>query len=134
MRAPRHTRFWTTFLAAAFLALACRMPEAAPPDVSLRPVASGLASPVEVANAGDGSGRLFIVEQGGTIRILRKSGELLPAAFLNITSSVLSGGEQDAPKPRAPRRAHQAWSPCATWPPMAEEPTPRLIQRQPTVN
>ena len=32
-------------------------------------VVSGLSSPVDVTSAGDGSGRLFVVEQPGMIRI-----------------------------------------------------------------
>jgi len=35
------------------------------PAISLIPAAGGLSRPVGIANAGDGSGRLFIVEQGG---------------------------------------------------------------------
>jgi hypothetical protein len=56
-------------------------------------VTTGLASPVLVTNAGDGSNRLFIVEQGGIIKVLQpESGT--PTAFLDITSIVLSGGER----------------------------------------
>jgi len=61
--------------------------------IALQPVASGLAGPVAIANAGDGSLRLFIVEQAGTIRIL-SGGQVLSTPFLNITGKVLSGGEQ----------------------------------------
>ena len=39
--------------------------------VHLVPVVGGLASPVFAGNAGDGSNRLFIVEQGGVIRVLQ---------------------------------------------------------------
>ncbi|HEY8840927.1 MAG TPA: glucose dehydrogenase, partial [Candidatus Dormibacteraeota bacterium] len=56
-------------------------------------IASGLQSPVYVTGAGDGSGRLFIVEQIGRIRIL-ENGALLPAPFLDIRSLVASGGER----------------------------------------
>ena len=56
-------------------------------------IASGLFSPVGIANAGDGSGRLFILEQAGLIRIL-KGGELLPGAFLDIRSQVGCCGER----------------------------------------
>jgi len=48
---------------------------------------------VAISHAGDGSNRLFIVEQGGVIKIA-VNGVLLPTPFLNITSKVLSGGEQ----------------------------------------
>jgi glucose/arabinose dehydrogenase len=54
---------------------------------------SGLQSPVVVTQAGDGSGRLFIVEQGGTIKI-SLNGVLLAAPFLNITPKVLFSGEE----------------------------------------
>ena len=46
-----------------------------------------------MTGAGDGSGRLFIVEQIGRIRILQ-NGVLLPAPFLDIRSLVVSGGER----------------------------------------
>ncbi len=56
-------------------------------------VASGLFSPVGIANAGDGSDRLFILEQAGLIRIL-KDGSLLESAFLDIRSQVGCCGER----------------------------------------
>lgn len=62
-------------------------------QVELEPVLSGLASPVYVTGAGDGSNRLFIIEQGGRIKVLQP-GETTPSVFLNITSRVLSGGER----------------------------------------
>lgn len=70
-------------------------PPPVPPatSISLNLVASGFTSPVAMANAGDGSGRLFIVEKGGTVRILR-NGIVAPRPFLNISSLVTSGGEQ----------------------------------------
>ncbi|HMU72197.1 MAG TPA: hypothetical protein PKD93_05640, partial [Ferruginibacter sp.] len=40
-------------------------------------VTSGLSSPVDVVNAGDGSNRLFVVQQGGQVRIV-SGGALLP--------------------------------------------------------
>jgi len=59
----------------------------------LQPVLSGLSSPLYVTNAKDGSNRLFIVEQGGIIKVLHP-GSTTPTVFLNITPIVLSGGEQ----------------------------------------
>jgi len=47
----------------------------------------GLENPVDIQNAGDGSGRLFIVEQPGRIRIFA-NGQLLEPAFLDITDRV----------------------------------------------
>jgi len=56
-------------------------------------VASGLQAPVHVTHAGDGTNRLFVVEQGGSIRII-KDGAVLSTPFLNISGKVLYGGEQ----------------------------------------
>jgi glucose/arabinose dehydrogenase len=58
-----------------------------PSALIFTPVASGLSLPVFVTNAGDGSDRLFIVQQGGQIRILKDSG-LLTTPFLDISASV----------------------------------------------
>jgi glucose/arabinose dehydrogenase len=51
------------------------------------------SQPVAIANAGDGSGRLFIVEQPGRIRIYSDT-QLLAAPFLNITNIVNSNGSE----------------------------------------
>ena len=71
----------------------CGMASSTLPQVQWQPVVSGLVHPVYVTHAGDGSGRLFIVEQAGIIRIF-KNGSLLTMPFLDISSKVLSGGEQ----------------------------------------
>ena len=63
------------------------------PAIALEAVAAGLEAPVHITHAGDGSGRLFIVEQRGRIRIWR-NGALAPQPFLNITNRVLYGGER----------------------------------------
>lgn len=61
----------------------------------LEPVVSGLIQPVDIANAGDQSGRLFIVERAGIIKILDAGGALLSEPFLDITAKVdRSGGEE----------------------------------------
>ena len=61
--------------------------------VSLSSVATGLSKPVFVTNAGDGSNRLFIVEQTGRIRIV-DGGVLLPQPFLDLSASISTGGER----------------------------------------
>jgi len=63
-------------------------------SIVLDPVlTSNLSSPLYVTHAHDGSNRLFIVEQPGRIKVLQP-GATVPAIFLDITSLVLSGGEQ----------------------------------------
>lgn len=62
--------------------------------VSLAPVVTeGLVNPVFLTHAADESGRLFVVEQPGRIRVLEGQA-LLSAPFLDITKQVLSGGER----------------------------------------
>lgn len=56
-------------------------------------ISSGLTSSVDIVNAGDGTGRLFIVEQTGRIKIL-SGGSLLPGNFLDISDSISGGGER----------------------------------------
>lgn len=64
-----------------------------PPELVFSPVISGLGSAVDVVNAADGTNRLFIVSQGGTIRII-SGGVLLPGNFLDIPDSLTTGGER----------------------------------------
>ncbi|MBF8285408.1 MAG: hypothetical protein HW378_4323 [Anaerolineales bacterium] len=54
---------------------------------------SGLDEPVDLKHAGDGSGRLFVIEQPGRIRIV-ENGELLPDPFLDIEPLVNSRGNE----------------------------------------
>jgi glucose/arabinose dehydrogenase len=61
--------------------------------VQLEPVVGGFSAPLAVVHAGDGSGRLFVVEQDGVIRIVR-DGAIADMPFLDITDRVLSGGER----------------------------------------
>src|SRR4029077_9622393 len=61
--------------------------------LSLARVTGGLSSPLFITGAGDGSGRLFVLEQSGRIRVV-SSGNLIPAPFLDIRSRVQSGGER----------------------------------------
>ena len=63
------------------------------PDISLTLLTKGLNQPVQLTHAGDKSGRIFITEQAGTIRII-KNGVLIPKPFLDIRERVKSGGEK----------------------------------------
>ncbi|MGB3306059.1 MAG: PQQ-dependent sugar dehydrogenase [Thermomicrobiales bacterium] len=58
------------------------------PSVQLVKVAGGLADPINIAAPDDGSGRIFIVERIGMIRIVDKDGKLLPDPFLDISNVV----------------------------------------------
>ncbi|HEX3303051.1 MAG TPA: PQQ-dependent sugar dehydrogenase [Thermomicrobiales bacterium] len=58
------------------------------PKIQLVKVAGGLADPINIASANDGSGRIFVVERIGRIRIVDKDGKLLPDPFLDIQSLV----------------------------------------------
>ena len=53
----------------------------------------GLDQPVFATHAGDGSGRLFIVEKGGTILVLGEDG-VQPQPFLDITGRVGSSSSE----------------------------------------
>src|SRR4051794_35195109 len=63
------------------------------PTLKFTPVATNIASPTHITSAGDGSGRVFIAEQGGLIKILQ-NGALNSEPFLNITNRVLLDAEQ----------------------------------------
>ena len=62
--------------------------------LGLTPFVRGLSSPLLVTHAGDGSGRLFVVEQTGSVRIIDRTGTLVPASFIDLSRSVSGGGEQ----------------------------------------
>jgi len=66
----------------------------AAPSITLQTVIpSGLSSPVALTHAGDGSGRIFITEQTGTIRIWNGT-NLAATPFLDIHTIVACCGEQ----------------------------------------
>ena len=57
------------------------------PKIDLVPVITGLESPVYLTHAGDGSGRLFVLEQAGVVRIW-DGAALLASPFLDISNRV----------------------------------------------
>lgn len=57
------------------------------PSIELVQVADGLIDPINVAAAPDGSGRLFVVERVGFVRII-EDGEVLEEPFLDISAQV----------------------------------------------
>lgn len=76
---------------ACLLFLFSEMPGA--PEMKLQPVVSGLTQPVFLTSASDQSGRLFIVEQTGRLRILENNA-LHAQPFLDLSGRVTSGGER----------------------------------------
>lgn len=65
------------------------------PDLRFVEPVSGFSDPVDITGAGDGSDRLFIVEQAGTIKIYdQATSTTLSTNFLDITDRVRSGGER----------------------------------------
>jgi glucose/arabinose dehydrogenase/plastocyanin len=56
--------------------------------IQLVKVVGGLVDPVNLANAGDGSGRLFVVQRTGQILIIDQDGTLLEEPFLDISALV----------------------------------------------
>lgn len=64
-----------------------------PTKIGFQLLTNGLNQPVFITNAGDGSGRLFIVERAGRILIF-KNGSLLSTPFLDIRSIVNSSGSE----------------------------------------
>ncbi len=95
------------FLAALPLLLSCGSSPASPPvsnppsqpgtppALALSSFVTGLDSPIGFAAPDDGSGRIFILQQGGQIRIIQ-GGTLLAAPFLDVSANMgfESGGEK----------------------------------------
>ncbi len=67
--------------------------QGAPPAVTLQQVVGGLSQPLYVTHAGDGSGRLFVVEKAGKIKIVI-NGQVQATPFLDIDPLVHSGGSE----------------------------------------
>ena len=84
----RTRKTWLTqTLSIAVVAVFCTQARGAEVTLSieLQVVADGLTAPVYLTGAGDGSGRLFILDQVGLIRVV-KNGVLLATPFLDLTS------------------------------------------------
>ncbi len=60
------------------------------PAVGLKLVAEGLSNPVQLVEAPDGTGRLFILDQIGLVRILTPEGILLEEPFLDLRSKLVT--------------------------------------------
>lgn len=60
--------------------------------IELDLIQNGFNNPVNLQNAGDE--RLFVVEQGGRIKIMQPNGDVNADLFLDISSQISSGGER----------------------------------------
>ncbi|HEX7023137.1 MAG TPA: PQQ-dependent sugar dehydrogenase [Trueperaceae bacterium] len=92
MEQPRHSLAFGFLLSLVLLLAACSGMASAQ-DIGLDEVASGLERPISMTHAGDGTGRLFVVEQTGRIRVIQ-DGRLLREPFLDLRSIVSCCGEQ----------------------------------------
>ena len=85
---------WVTTLTLTACSEARTGPNLPSPGVpGLEVVVTGLSFPLFLTTPPGDSNRLFVVERGGRIRIV-KNGTLLAAAFLDLSSRITSGGEQ----------------------------------------
>jgi len=68
-------------------------PEATPtefePVVGLELVAEGFAAPLALMPSGDGSGRLFVIDQTGQIWIMTPEGEMMDQPFLDVSDRMV---------------------------------------------
>jgi glucose/arabinose dehydrogenase len=62
--------------------------------LDVEPLADGFQGLTFLTNAGDGTGRLYAVEQRGVIWTLDTAGHVNPTPFLDITDRLSSGGER----------------------------------------
>ena len=61
-------------------------------NITWERVATGLSQPTQVTSARDGSGRLFVVEKQGTVRVFR-NGRIVSRVYLDIRDRVRDDGE-----------------------------------------
>jgi glucose/arabinose dehydrogenase len=62
--------------------------------LDLAEVAGGFASPLFATGDGTGSGRLYVVQQGGVVRVIEPDGTVRPDSFLDASSRISAGGER----------------------------------------
>src|SRR5690349_11333895 len=86
--APRCLHFAALAVIAAFT---CATAQTVPPDLALEVVTDQVTAPIGVRAPHDGSGRLFVMSQAGTIRIV-KDGVLLPTPFLTVPVTYPGSG------------------------------------------
>jgi glucose/arabinose dehydrogenase len=65
-----------------------------PDRLRLELVADGLSAPAGITAANDGSGRLFVSERAGAVRIIGPGGSLRREPFVNLSDRISAGGER----------------------------------------
>ena len=88
--APRGTPRWL----AAEKAAGGTVSAAAAFTMSLTLFKSGFTKPVFMTYPKDGSGRMFVVQQGGKIKVINSAGTVLTTPVLDISAKVSKGSEQ----------------------------------------
>lgn len=63
------------------------------PKIALQALPFGFRQPLFLTHAGDGSGRMFVVEKAGTIRVIKED-QVLPTPFIDLSSKVRSSGSE----------------------------------------
>ncbi len=81
------------FFAACLLLLSLNI-HAQAPQIAFDTVISGLSQPVQFVHAGDGSGRIFIVQKGGAIRLYNSNYTAIGTFLTLPTDSMSNGGEE----------------------------------------
>lgn len=61
--------------------------------IGVTPFASGFSSPIEITHPA-GDARLFVVQKGGSIKILNPDGTVNPTPFLTLPSGTISSGSE----------------------------------------
>ena len=80
-------------LVAAAIVVSCASAGTARTQLGLRPVATGLSSPVYVASVPGQPAKLYVVEQSGLIKVL-VNGKVRATPFLDVRKKINFGGER----------------------------------------
>jgi glucose/arabinose dehydrogenase len=89
------SRLASLLLVVAFLAgsslgsVQAQSPLGDPRDIGVELVADGLTAPIGIVAPPDGSGRLFVIDQVGLIRVVASDGTLRAEPFLDLRSKIV---------------------------------------------
>ncbi len=82
-----------TFLTVVIGLFSFNMAAQTTPAVTLQPFLTGFDTPVFLTNAKDGRNRIFVVQQGGIIKVVQPTSNAV-SDFINVSTKVNAGGEQ----------------------------------------